>query len=109
MSIALVAPLRGAAAVARKELADAVRDAVRDRRTWLTALLSAIVVGPGVMLALAGFLSDPASARRDARSSSPVPATGRRSSTSSSATAPGSSPPRPTTSGASPPVSCATR
>jgi sodium transport system permease protein len=47
----------GAAAVVtvlRKELVDAGRD----RRTWITALLSALVIGPGVMILLAGFLSD---------------------------------------------------
>jgi len=63
MSIAVVTALRGVVAIARKELSDAARD----RRTWLTALLSAIVIGPGVMLALAGFLSglDERAARRE--------------------------------------------
>ena len=45
---------RATLVVLRKEIADAVRD----RRTWLTALASVLLFGPGSMLLMANLLSD---------------------------------------------------
>ncbi|HUN92890.1 MAG TPA: ABC transporter permease subunit [Burkholderiaceae bacterium] len=51
------------ATVLRKEIADASRD----RRTWITALASALLFGPGIVLLIAAFVSDveTRSARRE--------------------------------------------
>ncbi len=55
--------MRAAAVVFRKEL----RDALRDRRTWIVVLLSSLLAGPVSLLLIASFVSsaEESAARRE--------------------------------------------